>query len=85
MRNQTTKLTRSIRIVLIFCLALFLCACAPKHIVYKEVKVPIKCDIPKREKPPKHSNITLYLKEILIYTELLESDLNFCRGEAKSL
>lgn len=56
-------------------------ACANKNYVYKEVKIPTKCDIPKREKPKKESNITAYLKAILIYTEGLERDLAFCRGE----
>lgn len=61
----------------------FLSACAQKQVIYKEVKVPIKCDIPKREKPSKKSNNILYLKEVLIYAELLEKDLDFCRGEGE--
>ncbi len=67
--------------VLIFLPCAFLfSACAP-HYVYKEVKVPIKCDVPKREKPKNQGNITTFLKDILIYTEGLERDLAFCKGE----
>lgn len=78
MRNQTSKATRNARFILVLTFLFALSACADKQIV---VKIPIKCDIPKRDKPAKQSNITQYLKDILIYTELLESDLNFCRGE----
>lgn len=55
--------------------------CAQPDVVYKEVKVPIKCDVKERKKPKQNSNVVLYLKELLIYTEGLERDLAFCRGE----
>lgn len=67
-------------ILFLLALALVLNACASPRT--KIVKVPIKCDIPKREKPKKQSNTIAYLKEILIYTESLERDLAFCRGVA---
>lgn len=48
---------------------------------YKEVKIPIKCEIPPRVKPEQKGNEVEQLKAILIYTEGLERDLKFCRGE----
>ncbi|WP_066389543.1 hypothetical protein [Helicobacter himalayensis] len=69
-----------VALILVPC-AFILNACAP-HYVYKEVKVPIKCDVPKREKPKNQGNITTFLKDILIYTEGLERDLAFCRGDS---
>lgn len=57
--------------------------CGSKYL-YKEVKVPVRCDIPERQKPKKQANTIQYLKEVLIYSELLEQDLHFCRtGEIK--
>lgn len=55
--------------------------CAQPDVIYKEVKVPVKCDVKERKKPKQNSNVVLYLKELLIYTEGLERDLAFCRGE----
>lgn len=54
-------------------------ACALSNKPYIEVKVPIKCDVPERKRPVKAQAINVYVKELLIYTELLEKDLNFCR------
>lgn len=65
--------------VSVLVLAFLLSGCA-KQVVYKEVKVPIKCDVPKAQKPKKQSNTIAYLKEVLIYAERLERDLDFCRG-----
>lgn len=48
---------------------------------YKEVKIPIKCDIPARVKPEQKGSEVEQLKAILIYAEGLERDLKFCRGE----
>ncbi len=70
-----------LHIYLIAFLAFVFNACASNEIIFKEVKVPIKCDIPKRERPPKDKNINKYFNNILVYTELLENDLAFCRGE----
>ncbi|WRA76696.1 hypothetical protein FE345_00575 [Helicobacter pylori] len=52
-------------------------ACA-KKIVYREVKVPIKCDIQLSSRPNEHLEALEYLKALLIYTETLENDLKFC-------
>lgn len=48
---------------------------------YNEVKIPVKCDVPEREKPKRGNSQVHYLKDILIYVEGLENDLAFCRGE----
>ncbi|QDK11837.1 hypothetical protein [Helicobacter pylori] len=52
-------------------------ACA-KKIIYKEVKVPIKCDIEIPTRPSEHLETLEYLRSLLIYTETLENDLKFC-------
>ncbi|WRC84817.1 hypothetical protein E5K88_03170 [Helicobacter pylori] len=52
-------------------------ACA-KKVVYREVKVPIKCDIEIPTRPSEHLEALEYLRALLIYTETLENDLKFC-------
>ncbi len=52
-------------------------ACA-KKIIYREVKVPTKCDIELPTRPSAHLEALEYLRALLIYTETLENDLKFC-------
>ncbi|WRD74789.1 hypothetical protein E5E60_03375 [Helicobacter pylori] len=52
-------------------------ACA-KKVIYREVKVPIKCDIELPTRPSEHLEALEYLRALLIYTETLENDLKFC-------
>ncbi|RKV11109.1 hypothetical protein DDP51_00780 [Helicobacter pylori] len=52
-------------------------ACA-KKIIFREVKVPIKCDIELPSRPSEHLEALEYLRALLIYTETLENDLKFC-------
>ncbi|MEJ8618491.1 hypothetical protein MMN25_05990 [Helicobacter pylori] len=52
-------------------------ACA-KKIIYREVKVPIKCNIEIPTRPSAHLEALEYLRALLIYTETLENDLKFC-------
>ncbi|WP_390432734.1 hypothetical protein [Helicobacter pylori] len=52
-------------------------ACA-KKIIYREVKVPIKCDVELPSRPSAHLEALEYLRALLIYTETLENDLKFC-------
>ncbi|WQW50035.1 hypothetical protein KVM19_02650 [Helicobacter pylori] len=52
-------------------------ACA-KKIIYREVKMPIKCDIEIPTRPSEHLETLEYLRALLIYTETLENDLKFC-------
>ncbi|WP_041302649.1 hypothetical protein [Helicobacter felis] len=48
--------------------------------VYKPVYIPTKCQIPKLERPALgSSSLAQNIKALLIYTELLEKDLEFCR------
>lgn len=56
-------------------------ACASPSVAYKEVLIPTMCDIPKKQRPLQSKDIFKDIKAILIYTELIESDLEFCRGE----
>ncbi len=52
-------------------------ACA-KKIIYRDVKVPVKCNIEMPSRPSEHLEALEYLRELLIYTETLENDLKFC-------
>lgn len=47
---------------------------------YREVKVPVRCDIPARDKPAPVGGVVEQTRDALIYTEGLEQDLNYCRG-----
>ncbi|AGL70120.1 hypothetical protein [Helicobacter pylori] len=62
---------------LAFVLSVSFTACA-KKIIYREVKVPIKCDILMPSRPSEHLEALEYLRALLIYTETLENDLKFC-------
>ncbi|WP_120861371.1 hypothetical protein [Helicobacter pylori] len=62
---------------LAFVLIVSFSACA-KKVIYKEVKVPIKCDIIIPTRPSEHLEALEYLRALLIYTETLENDLKFC-------
>lgn len=61
--------------------------CAKPAVIYKEVKVPVKCDVKKRTRPNLDMNVSNFDKfmqkihEVLEYTEGLERDLAYCRGE----
>lgn len=61
---------------LVFLVALMMAGCA--RLEYAPVYIPTKCKIKKREKPQQTKDITKDIKEILIYTEQIEKDLNFC-------
>ncbi|WP_163531771.1 hypothetical protein [Helicobacter suis] len=60
--------------------SLLLTACTPR-VIYQKVYIPTKCNIIKPERPPAHLDYLSYLKELLIYTERLEKDLEFCTKE----
>ncbi len=55
-------------------------ACA-KKIIYRDVKIPIKCDIEMPTRPSEHLEALEYLRALLIYTETLENDLKFCTNK----
>lgn len=59
----------------------FMKGCAEPKAVFKEVKVPVACDVKERKKPLKNANVLEYLKEVLVYAEGLEKDLNYCKGK----
>lgn len=71
-------------VVCVMIVVVALVSCADKPVVYKEVKVPVKCEISKRDRPAKSDSTVHYLRDILIYTEGLERDLSFCRGQKTS-
>lgn len=59
-------------------IGLALCACADPEIQYVEKLVPVKCDIEMPKEPQQTGDIMQDIPNILIYTEVLESDLQFC-------
>lgn len=66
---------------IIFCFFILILfnACSQK-VMYKEVKIPIKCDIAITKRPALslNENFLQDLANLLIYVETLERDLNFC-------
>ncbi|WP_382262487.1 hypothetical protein [Helicobacter baculiformis] len=59
------------------CLWGLLSGCAPR-VVYKNVYVPTRCNLPMPARPHQDLGTLEYLKALLIYTESLERDLRFC-------
>ncbi|BCZ18064.1 hypothetical protein NHP190003_13460 [Helicobacter sp. NHP19-003] len=48
--------------------------------VYRPVFVPVKCNVPKLERPSLSSpSLSANIQVLLIYTEMLEQDLRFCK------
>lgn len=47
---------------------------------YKQVLIPTICEIPQREKPKSSGDVLEDIKAILIYSELIAEDLDFCTG-----
>ncbi|MDO7253893.1 hypothetical protein [Helicobacter cappadocius] len=54
--------------------------CFSGCIEYQKVLVPTSCDVPKRDKPSQSGDLLKDLRAILIYSEFIEQDLEFCRG-----
>ncbi len=74
-------------VVFIIVMLLIPSGCVKPAVIYKEVKIPVKCDVKKRERPNLDMNVNNFDKfmqkihEVLEYTEGLERDLAYCRGE----
>lgn len=65
-------------------LVLMLQGCAKKQVVYKDVYIPIKCDIEIPKRPKLTGELVNDYKNALQHSELLESDLIFCvKGDIK--
>ncbi len=64
--------------VFLACLVGFAFLGCAKKIIYQQVKIPVKCDVVLPTRPSENLKGLEYLKELLIYTELLEKDLKFC-------
>ena len=60
---------------------LFLCSGCYAQVRYKDVYVPVKCDVKIRKKPTNNGDLVQYMKELLIYVEGIERDLAYCRGD----
>ena len=61
-------------------LAFMALGCAEK-IEYKEVLIPQKCEVSAKIRPIYKGEVVEDLRQTLVYTELLEQDLQICRGE----
>lgn len=60
---------------------LFLIGCSTTIKVPTKVLVPVKCEIDKLERPDlTNKSISDKVRELLVYIELLENDIEFCRG-----
>lgn len=65
-------------------LVLMLHGCAKKQVVYKDVYVPVKCNIEIPKRPTLTGELVNDYKNALQHSELLESDLIFCvKGDIK--
>lgn len=48
---------------------------------YKQVLIPVACEISQRERPKSSGDMIEDIKAILIYSEGIEQDLDFCTGK----
>ena len=69
-----------ISLCIIFFLLLSGCAYNTETI-YKEVKIPVKCNIKRMGKPTYKGDLMLDLQNLLIYSDLIENNLDFCLGK----
>lgn len=81
MMNKAKALKSLSTLLILTLFVYFMKGCAEPQVVYKEVKVPVACDVKERKKPLKNANVLEYLKEVLVYAEGLEKDLNYCKGK----
>lgn len=66
--------------LLLLCL-LLLNSCAPKTITvteFKEVKVPVKCQVAWPDRPTRQSPVALWVSDLVSYTLQLEAALKAC-------
>lgn len=80
MINKAKALKSLSTLIVLTLFIYFMKGCAEPKVVFKEVKVPVACDVKERKKPLKNTNMLEYLKEVLIYAEGLEKDLAYCKG-----
>lgn len=84
MKHKLNVILRAILLVIaVTVLAIVMFGCSKPVVVYKEVNVPVRCDVPDRHKPKKSSNTVEYLRDVLIYSEGLERDLDYCKNGVK--
>ncbi len=70
----------ALNLVILGLLAFMAFGCAAKT-EYKEVLIPQKCEVTKKIRPIYKGEVVEDLRQTLVYTELLEADLQICRGE----
>lgn len=69
------------RLLLFIIIPLSLLGCASEVVQYKEVYLPQKCEVVKRERPKREGSLSFQVASIFAYVEVLEQDLKLCRGE----
>ena len=62
-------------------LALVAFGCASPKTQIKEVLIPQKCEVSAKIRPIYKGEVVEDLRQTLVYIELLEQDLQICRGE----
>lgn len=58
--------------------AILLTGCASTRVEYVEKKIPVKCDVKKAQLPAYTGDMLVDVPNILIYTEIIEGDIDFC-------
>lgn len=73
--------SRSLKLLLCSLFAIFvilLTGCTATRVEYAEKKVPVRCDVKKAQLPPYTGDVLVDVPNILIYTEIIERDIDFC-------
>jgi hypothetical protein len=71
---------------MICCAAFAITGCAPKTVTkieYRDVKVPVRCDVTVPPRPAYNPDAVTGVVDILEYAEMLEALLRACTGDAK--
>lgn len=58
--------------------AILLTGCTTTQVEYVEKKIPVKCDVKKAQLPAYTGDMLVDVPNILIYTEIIEGDIDFC-------
>lgn len=75
MRNPQSDLLLLLAVLLC---VLILHGCSEPRVLYKDKLVPVKCQIDKTPKPTETGKLSIDIRNILIYTEILEKDIETC-------
>lgn len=74
MHNYQNDLMLLLAILILFALH----GCAEPSVIYKDKLVPVKCQIDKTPEPIETEKLSVDVRNIFIYTEVLEADIETC-------